>query len=394
MNTAMTDIKKLESLECDMKEWRHYLHAHPETAFQERNTSDFVAEKLESFGLNVQRNIGGTGLVGTLSRGKSSKMSIGLRADMDALDIQEENDFEYKSIFPGKMHACGHDGHIAMLLGAAKYLSTDNNFNGTVHFIFQPAEENEGGGRVMVEDGLFQRFSMESVFALHSFPLLPEGFFAIRPGPALAAFDIFEITIKGTGGHAAMPHNGRDPVVAAAHVITMLQTIVSRNIDPLEAAVISVTEIKGGTTYNVIPDIITMRGTTRHFQPNIQDLIESRMMEVLKGVELSMGVTANMKYERRYPAVVNAARETEQAIMAASLVAGKDKVLSDVPPVMGSEDFAFMLKAKPGAYITLGAGQPRPQGMLHQPGFDFNDRLLTTGACYWVNLVGMMFPLT
>lgn len=382
----MTDIKKLESLEHEMKEWRHYLHAHPETAFQEHNTSTFVAEKLESFGINVQRNVGSTGLVGTLSRGNNKTRAIGLRADMDALDIQEENDFEYKSTFPGKMHACGHDGHIAMLLGAAKFLSSNGQFNGTVHFIFQPAEENEGGGKVMVEEGLFKLFPMESVFALHSFPLLPEGCFAIRPGPAMAAFDIFEITIKGTGGHAAMPHAGRDPVVAAAYVIAMFQTIVSRNVDPVESAVISVTEIKGGTTFNVIPDVVTMRGTTRHFQPKIQDLIESRMREILTGVELSMGVTVNMTYERRYPALVNAARQTEQAITAASLVAGNDKVLQNISPVMGSEDFAFMLKEKPGAYITLGAGQPCTKGMLHQPGFDFNDRLLTKGACYWVNL--------
>lgn len=390
----MTNVKGLKALEHEMKEWRHYLHAHPETAFQEHNTSDFVAEKLESFKIKVERNIGGTGLVGTLSRGKNSSRSLGLRADMDALDIQEENDFKYKSVFPGKMHACGHDGHTAILLGAAKYLSSNDVFNGTVHFVFQPAEENEGGGRAMVDGGLFQRFPMDSIFALHSFPILPEGSFAIRAGSALAAFDIFEITIKGVGGHAAMPQTVRDPIVAASQVVMAFQTIVSRNTDPVEGAVISVTEIKGGTTYNVIPDVVTMRGTTRHFQPHIQDLIESRMKEVLKGLELSMGVTINMKYERRYPAVVNAAKQTKQAISAAALVAGRKSVFTDIPPVMGSEDFAFMLKAKPGAYIALGAGMPAANGMPHQPGFDFNDRILVTGASYWVKLVEMLLPVT
>ena len=391
---TLTYVKNIEALEHDMEEWRHYLHAHPETAFQEHNTSAFVAEKLESFGLQVQRGIGGTGLVGTLSRGKISSKAIGLRADMDALDIQEENDFEYKSVFPGKMHACGHDGHTAILLGAAKYLSSNDVFSGTVHFVFQPAEENEGGGKAMVDDGLFQRFSMDSIFALHSFPVLPEGSFAIRAGAALAAFDIFEITIKGVGGHAAMPQNARDPIVAAAQVVLMFQTIVSRNTDPMEGAVISVTEIKGGTTYNVIPDIVTMRGTTRHFQPHIQDLIEARMKEVLKGLELSLGVAIDMKYERRYPAVVNAAKETKQAINAAARVAGRKSVFTDIPPIMGSEDFAFMLKVKPGAYIALGAGMPGAGGMPHQARFDFNDRILVTGASYWVRLVEMLLTVT
>jgi amidohydrolase len=392
VNIAMTEVKQLKALENDMTEWRHYLHAHPETAFQEYGTADFVAEKLKSFGLKVQRGIGGTGLVGTLSRGKNCSGAIGLRADMDALDIQEKNDFEYKSIFPGKMHACGHDGHTAMLLGAARYLSSNDVFNGTVHFVFQPAEENEGGGKAMVADGLFEKFPMDSIFALHNFPVLPEGWFAARSGVVAAAFDIFEITIKGMGGHAARPQASRDPIVAAAQVVSMFQTIISRNTDPVEGAVISVTEIKGGTTYNVIPDIVTMRGTTRHFLSHIQDLIESRMKEVLKGIEISMGVSADMKYERRYPAVVNAVKETEQAVNAAAIVAGRECILTEIPPIMGSEDFAFMLNAKPGAYIGLGAGTSGANGMPHQSGFDFNDRLLAIGACYWVNLVEMLLP--
>lgn len=381
----MTDPRKSTALESEMKEWRHYLHAHPETAFQEHNTSAFVAEKLKMFGVSVASRVGGTGVVGTLSKGKGEK-AIGLRADMDALDIQEENDFDHRSSVPGKMHACGHDGHVAMLLGAAKYLASNGTFNGTVQFIFQPAEENEGGGRVMIEDGLFTRFPADSVFGLHSFPILPEGSFAIRPGPMMAAFDVFNITLRGSGGHAAMPNLGRDPIVAAAQVITMLQTIVSRNTDPVEGAVISVTEIKGGSTYNVIPETVSMRGTTRHFQPHIQDMIELRMNDVLKGIETSMGVAVEMKYDRRYPAVVNAPQETEQAIAAAAAVAGKENVITNIPLIMGSEDFAFILHVKPGAYIALGAGMPRENGMLHRPGFDFNDSILTAGADYWITL--------
>jgi amidohydrolase len=381
--------RKSAALEPEMREWRRYLHAHPETAFQEHNTSAFVTEKLKSFGLKVQSGIGGTGVVGTLTRGKGTK-AIGLRADMDALDIQEENDLAYKSTVPGKMHACGHDGHTAMLLGAAKYLADNDTFAGTVQFIFQPAEENEGGGRAMVEDGLFSRFPVDSVFGLHNFPVLPEGSFATRSGPIMAAFDVFEIAVRGVGGHAAMPHTTHDPIIAASHAVTMLQTIVSRNSDPVESAVISVTEIKGGTTYNVIPDNVTLRGTTRHFNPNIQNMIESRMKEVLKGVELSMGVTTELKYMRRYPAVVNTVKETEEAIKTASLVAGQNNVFTNIPPVMGSEDFAFMLQARPGAYIAVGAGMPGPNGMPHRSGFDFNDDILTVGADYWITLVELL----
>ena len=388
----MTNIGELQALEHEMEEWRHYLHAHPETLFQEENTSQFAADKLESLGIKVQRGIGRTGLVATLSKGNNGSRAIGLRADMDALDIQEENDLDYRSVIPGKMHACGHDGHVAMLLGAAKFLASSNSFNGTVHFIFQPAEEGGGGGQAMIDDGLFQRFPMDSVFALHSFPILPEGSFAIRSGVVSAASDKFDITITGVGGHAARPQAARDPIVAAAQLISMFQTIVSRNTDPIEGAVISVTEIKGGSTYNAIPDTVTMRGTTRHFLPHIQDLIESRMKEVLKGLELSMGVRTEINYERLYPAVVNTAKETQQAIGAAAIVAGRENVYTEIPPTMGSEDFAFMLKVKPGAYIALGSGMPSVNGLPHQSGYNFNDRLLATGACYWVNLVQTLLP--
>jgi amidohydrolase len=380
--------KDLNSLKSEMTAWRHHLHAFPETAFQERETSDFLAEQLESFGLDVHRGIGRTGIVAQLVRGKDQSKAIGFRADMDALDIMEENDLEYKSRRPGKMHACGHDGHMAMLLGTAKHLAINGRFSGTVNFIFQPAEETGAGGRAMVEDELFQRFPMDAIFGLHNFPTLPEGSFATRRGPLLAAFDVFDITIKGVGGHAGgLSANMRDPVVAASQAITMLQSIVSRNVDPLEAAVLSITEVKGGTTYNIIPDKVSLRGCTRHFKPVIQDLIETRMKEVLKGLEVSMGVGTEMKYQRRCPAVINSAKETEVAANAASLIVGSDHVYTTISPVMNSDDFSFLLESVPGAYMVIGAGVPRPKGLPHQPGYDFNDRILSTGAGYWISLV-------
>lgn len=375
-------------LEAEMTAWRHHLHAFPEIAFQERETSDFLAGQLESFGLDVHRGIGGTGIVAQLLRGQSQSGAIGLRADMDALDIQEENDLEYKSRVPGKMHACGHDGHMAMLLGAARHLTSKGRFNGTVNFIFQPAEEAGAGGRAMMEDGLFQRFPMDSVFGLHNFPTLPEGSFATRPGPLLAAFDVFDIIIKGVGGHAGgLTGNMRDPVVAASQAVVMFQSIISRNIDPLESAVLSVTEVKSGTTYNVIPDKVCLRGCTRHFKPHIQDLVETRMKEVLKGLEVSMGIGTEMKYQRRCPAIVNGPKETAEAVRAASLIAESGRVYTDISPVMNSDDFSFLLESVPGDYMVIGAGQPRPNGLPHQPGYDFNDRILSAGAGYWISLV-------
>jgi amidohydrolase len=388
----MTAEKRLSILKNDMQEWRHRLHAHPETGFNVHSTSAFVAEKLSSCGIAVAAGIAGTGLVGTLSKGDGK--TIGLRADMDALEVQEEGGLPHRSTSPGKMHACGHDGHTAMLLGAAAYLAKSGSFKGTVRFIFQPAEENEGGGRAMIEDGLFERFPCDSIFSLHNMPILPAGSFAIRPGSIMGAYDIFEIAIKGRGGHAAMPQLGNDPIMAAAQAINMFQTIVSRSVNPVEAAVVSVTEIKGGTTYNVIPETVSMRGTTRHFLPQVQDLIEKRLQEILKGLDMSMGVTSTIKYERRYPAVVNSDRESAEALKAAVLVAGKENVFTEIPPIMGSEDFAFMLKERPGAYIFLGAGEPRPNGMLHQPGYDFNDEILVTGAEYWVTLVESLLPIS
>jgi len=386
--------KKIGAMHEEMTRWRHELHTRPETAFAERETSDFIAERLLSWRIDIQRGLAGTGVVGTLRRGKGNLPAIGLRSEMDALDITEATGLAYASRNEGKMHACGHDGHMAMLLGAARYLSENDTFRGTVHFIFQPAEENEGGGGKMVREGLLDRFPAQSFFAMHNFPVLPEGMFAICKGPMMAAYDVFDIRVTGRGGHAAMPQNAKDPVHAAAHLISLLQSIVSRDVNPAESAVVSVTEIHGGTSYNVIPDSVRMRGTTRHFLPQVQDRVESRMREICTGLSASLGVSADITYERRYPTLVNTDRETERAIRAATLVAGKEMVLTDIPPVTTSEDFAFILRERPGAYIGIGAGQPGEDGMLHQARYDFNDRILPIGASYWAALVETVLPKT
>jgi amidohydrolase len=367
--------------------WRRELHTCPETAFSEAETSAYVAKKLLSFGLDVDRGLAGTGIVATIRRGEGDRPAIGLRSDMDALDITEATGLPYASRNEGKMHACGHDGHMVMLLGAAKYLAENDTFRGTVHFIFQPAEENEGGGGRMVREGLFDRFPVRSIFALHNFPALLEGSFAICKGPMMAAYDVFDIRITGRGGHAATPQNVRDPIVISAYLVNLLQSIVSRDMNPTQAVVVSVTEIHGGTSYNIIPDTVHLRGTTRHFLPSVQDRVESRMREICAGLSASFDVAFDVTYERRYPPLVNTDRETEEAILAATLVSGNDRVLPDITPVMTSEDFAFMLRERPGAYMGIGAGKPRDSGWLHQARYDFNDRILTIGASYWATLV-------
>jgi hippurate hydrolase len=323
--------------------------------------------------------------VGTLSAG-SGKRSIGLRADMDALHIHEQNGFAHRSQHEGKMHACGHDGHTSMLLGAAKYLAESKNFDGTVHFIFQPAEENEGGGREMVEQGLFDKFPCESVYGMHNWPGMPVGQFGVRPGPMMASYDIFEIELTGRGCHAAMPHTGIDPLVAAAALVQALQTIPSRNVDPIESAVVSVTQIHAGDTWNVIPDAAVLRGTTRAFKPEVQDMIERRIREICAGIASTYGAQAKVRYERRYPPTVNAVRETEICASVLERMVGTENV-NRVPPVMGSEDFAFMLQAKAGCYVFVGNGPGEGGCMLHNPHYDFNDDVLPLGASYWANLV-------
>jgi amidohydrolase len=383
---------KIRALHEKMIQWRHELHTMPETAFSEYETSAFVAEKLTAFGLDVHRGLAGTGVVGTVERGKGTYPAIGLRSDMDALDITEATGLPYTSRNEGKMHACGHDGHIVMLLGAAKYLAENDAFRGIIHFIFQPAEENEGGGGRMVREGLFEKFPVQAVFALHNFPVLPEGTFAICKGPMMAAYDVFNIEITGKGGHAATPQNVKDPILASAYLVNLLQSIVSRDVNPTQAAVVSVTEIHGGTSYNIIPDVVKLRGTTRHFLPSVQDRVESRMRELCAGLSASFDVTVNIVYERRYPPLINTDKETEKAIRAAISVSGREKVFADITPVMTSEDFAFLLKEKPGAYMGIGGGKPREHGLLHQAWYDFNDRILPVGASYWAALAETLLP--
>ena len=383
----MPIINRIAEYQDEMIAWRRHIHKHPETAFEEHQTSDYVALRLHKFGIDVHRGLAGTGVVGTLKGGKGDGPAIGLRADMDALDIEEKNDIDYKSENPGKMHACGHDGHSTMLLGAAKYLSETKNFAGTVHFIFQPAEENEGGGRVMIEEGLFEKFPVESVYGMHNMPGIPVGEFAIRSGPIMASFDIFEITLTGTGTHAALPQLGRDAVVAASQLVTALQTIASRTVSPFDAAVVSVTQIHTGDTWNVIPEEAVIRGTTRAFKEEIQTHMETEIRRIADGIAATFGVTAQVHYERRYPPTINDAAETDLTAGIAREIAGNDMVSLDKDPMMGAEDFAFMLNEKPGAYMWIGNG-PRDGGcMLHNPHYDFNDEVLPLGASYWAKLV-------
>ncbi len=382
----MNIVPEVAALVPEMKQWRHHIHAHPETAFEEARTSAFVAEKLRSFGLEVHTGLAKTGVVGVVRHGGSGK-AIGLRADLDALHILERSGVAYASRVEGKMHACGHDGHTSMLLGAAQTLARKRDFDGTVYFIFQPAEENEGGGRVMVEEGLFDRFPMSAVYGMHNWPRRPVGSFAMRAGPLMGAYDIFEIVVTGKGAHAAMPHTGKDPMLFAAHAINALQTIVARNVHPLEGAVVSVTQVHGGDTWNVIPQEVVLRGTVRTFKSDVQDLIERRMKTIVEGIAATFEMSATLRYERRYPATVNAPAETQCAIDAATAIVGAAHVDTDPMPDMASEDFAFMLQAKPGCYVWLGAGAGADTPNIHSPHYDFNDDALAIGASYWVTLV-------
>jgi amidohydrolase len=371
-----------------MREWRRTIHAHPETAFEEIETAALVSRQLEECGLEVHTGLAQTGVVGVLRCGSSSR-AIGLRADMDALHIQEQNDFAHRSRRDGRMHACGHDGHTAMLLGAARHLAAKRSFDGTVYFIFQPAEENEGGGRRMVEEGLFERFAMEAVFGLHNIPGLPVGQFTILTGPALASFDIFEITVHGKGGHAAMPQRTVDPVVVGSQLVTALQSIVSRTIDPLDAGVVSVTSLHAGETWNVVPDTCVIRGSVRTFSEGVRNSVETRMRELAAGICAAFGARSDVRYERRYPATVNAPAESEHAQRVAARAFGKERIVAEGRPLMASEDFAYMLQAKAGCFALTGngAGAPGSPCELHNPRYDFNDEVLGWGATYWVRLV-------
>jgi amidohydrolase len=379
-------------LQSDMAAWRHDLHAHPETAFEERRTAGLVAEKLAGFGFAVERGLAGTGVVGTLA-GHPGPEAVALRADMDALPIEEAGDRPHRSRFPGRMHACGHDGHVAMLLGAARELSRTRRFAGTLHVIFQPAEENEGGGRVMVEEGLFKRFPVKAVFGLHNWPGLEAGTFAFHRGPVMAAFDTFEVVVRGRGGHGAMPHLTADPVVAAAQMVLAFQTIVSRSVSPVDAAVVSVTDVKGGDTWNVIPASVCLRGTTRSLRPEVRDALAAGLRRVAQGIADALAVEAEVRIQRRYPATVNSEGETDLAAQAAADVVGMLRVRRDLQPSMAAEDFAYMLEERPGCYAWIGNGPAESDAGLHGPRYDFNDAILTTGATYWVQLVERALPV-
>ena len=384
----MNVIPALQEIAQELTDWRRTLHSKPETAFEEEWTSDFIAEKLVSMGLEPHRGLAKTGIVASIKGEQQGNRAIGLRADIDALDIQEANTFAHRSVNPGKMHACGHDGHSAMLLGAARYLSEHRDFSGTVYVIFQPAEENEGGAGVMIEEGLFEQFPMDAVYGMHNRPGTPVGKMVMRAGPSMAGFDIFDIEIQGKGAHGAMPHTGVDPIVVQAHLVTALQSVVSRAVDPIESAVLSVTQVHGGDAYNVIPDSVVVRGTVRTFKTAVQDRVEASIRRISTHIGEVFGATVKVNYERRYPALVNDPEHMALCRRAAAVVCGEDNVEVGVAPTMASEDFAFMLQAKPGCYVNIGNGEGDDGGcMVHNPSYDFNDKALALGSSYWVTLV-------
>lgn len=368
-----------------MKQWRHHLHSIPEIAFQEEKTARFVEQKLNSFGVKVHPRMAGTGVIGSLSSGSSSR-SIALRADLDALPIVEKNTVDYCSTRNGMMHACGHDGHTTMLLGAAQYLSKNQNFNGTVYFVFQPAEENEGGGRKLVEEGFFNTYPIDAIYGMHNWPGLDTGKFAIRSGPVMAAYDVFDIIVNGKGGHAAAPHNTIDPIAIAGHVIMALQHISSRQTSPLDSVVVSITRVHAGDSYNVIPDTAHLSGTVRTFHHDVQDNIITQLKQIVESTCQAYGAEAEIDYQKRYPSTINSEVETENAVLAAMDVVGNGNIICDYPPSMGSEDFSFLLNESKGCYVSIGNGAG---ASLHNSHYNFNDDILTTGASYWVRLAEM-----
>ena len=373
-------------MHAELTGWRRDLHAHPELGFEETRTSDLVAAKLAAFGCEVTRGVGKTGVVGTLRAGAGAR-SVGLRADMDALPIQEANAFAHHSSHPGKMHACGHDGHTTMLLGAARHLAETRNFDGVVHFIFQPAEEGLGGARAMIEDGLFEKFPCEAIFGMHNRPGFPLGQFAVRAGPMMAAGAFFDIRVTGKGAHGARPETGIDPVIVAAHIAIALQTIVSRNAPPVETAVLSVTKISGGDAYNVIPQTAQLGGTVRAFSRDVMTLIETSMRRIAKGVAEAFGATAEVDLRTLFAPTVNDAREAEFAAGICADLVGAHNVQRDPPLLMGSEDFSFMLEQVPGCYINIGNGAGEGACEVHNPAYDFNDAALPLGVSFFVRLV-------
>ena len=375
---------------------RRDLHAHPELGFEEVRTSGIVASALESYGIEVHRGIGKTGVVGIIrGRGTDSGRMVGLRADMDALPMSEDNKFAHRSTKSGLMHGCGHDGHTTMLLGAARYLAHTRDFDGTVVLIFQPAEEGRGGARAMLEDGLFDTYPCDAIYALHNWPGLPPGTIGVNPGPMMAAADRFELIVKGKGGHGAHPYQTIDPVVAAAHIITALQSVVSRNVNPLDSAVVSIGSMQAGNAgaMSVIPSEARLVGTVRTFRRSVQEQVEQRMREVAQGVAQAFGASAEMNYDRLFPATLNTPQHAHLVADIATELLGREHVIRDLTPSMGSEDFSFMLQQRPGAYFRLGQGGAESGCVLHNSRFDFNDEVIPLGSAMFCALAERGLPL-
>lgn len=389
----MNLIDPIVQFQHEIQQVRRDIHAHPELCFEEHRTAELVAQKLQAWGIPMIRGLGGTGVVGIIRNGTSER-AIGLRADMDALPMQEINTFEHTSRHAGKMHACGHDGHTAMLLGAALYLSKHKNFDGTVYLIFQPAEEGGGGARRMMDEGLFEQCPMEAVFGMHNWPGAAVGTFGVTAGPMMASSNEFEVIVRGKGAHAAQPHKGIDPIMAAIQIAQSWQTIVSRNASPLESVVLSVTQIHSGSATNVIPDEATLIGTVRGFSDAMIDLVERRMQTIAQHVAAAFDATVDFEFKRNYPPLVNHPKETAFAADVMRAIVGAENVDHQVEPTMGAEDFAYFLQAKPGCYVFIGNGDGAHRDMghglgpcnLHNPSYDFNDDLLPIGATYWVRL--------
>jgi amidohydrolase len=388
----MPIINSIAALHPEMTAWRQDLHAHPELSMRESRTSGIVRAKLAEFGVDeIITGMATHGVVGVVRAGSSDR-AIGLRADMDALPVHEETGLPHASLNPGVMHACGHDGHTTMLLGAAKYLAETRNFDGTVYLIFQPAEEFGGGADLMVKDGLFERCPMEKVYGLHNWPQAKTGTFLWRTGPVMAAVGFFDITITGKGSHGAFPHEGIDPIVVSAQIIGALQTIVSRTIEPVEGGVVSVGAISGGEAHNILPERVTMKGTARWYKPKVGDQIEAGMKRLVHGIAESFGAKAELRFFRHGPATVNDGEATLLAVDAAKVVSGEDGVKEMPAPTMGGEDFAYMLEAKQGAYLMLGSARGSDDPLLHHPQYDFNDEILPIGASWWATMVEQQLP--
>ena len=378
----------------EMKAWRQELHSIPEIGLEEYETSKYIKSKLSEFNIEFKDGYANTGIVARVkgSRGESDK-SIGLRADFDALPMPEKNDFDHKSTKKGMMHACGHDGHTSMLLGAAKYLSENNDFDGRVYFIFQPGEEGFAGGQKMIQDGMFNDFKIDEVYALHNWPELPIGSIGVNNGPMMAAVDEFDIVVKGRGGHAAIPQLAIDPVVIASQIVLAVQTIVSRSTDPVDKALISITKINGGTAYNVIDDSVKLGGTVRTFKPETRSFYEKKLKEISAGIAKANGAEAEVDFHltNKYPPTINSKKESEFAANVAKKVFGDSQVNTDINPSMGGEDFSYLLEKKPGAYLYIGQGDENHKAHLHTTKYDFNDNLLPIGVNYWVELVKDFF---